>query len=161
MYFGLTVSLVAHLALLGWALMSFQTTEPYRLAEPEPVEVAIISADELVRLRSHISLHIPLIFDRFLYDTIRSRRSVRESYLERLLELGEVSREEADEIKERRTRDLEEELEESRAPGFKVRGPTSGEGLWRPYRGGADREVPEAETAVEKEKLSALLRRSV
>jgi colicin import membrane protein len=51
MYFGLTVSLVAHLALLGWALMSFQTTKPYRLAEPEPVEVAIISADELVRLR--------------------------------------------------------------------------------------------------------------
>ena len=51
MYFGLTVSLVAHLALLGWALMSFQTTKPYKLAEPEPVEVAIISADELVRLR--------------------------------------------------------------------------------------------------------------
>ena len=51
MYFGLTVSLAAHLALLGWALMSFQTTEPYKLAEPEPVEVAIISEDELVRLR--------------------------------------------------------------------------------------------------------------
>jgi colicin import membrane protein len=51
MYFGLTVSLAAHLALLGWALVSFQTTQPYKLREPEPVEVAIISADELVRLR--------------------------------------------------------------------------------------------------------------
>ena len=51
MYFGLTVSMVAHLALLGWALMAFQTTEPYKIAEPEAVEVAIISADELVRLR--------------------------------------------------------------------------------------------------------------
>jgi TolA protein len=51
MYFGLTVSLLAHMALLGWALVSFQTSKPYKLAEPEPVEVAIISADELVRLR--------------------------------------------------------------------------------------------------------------
>jgi 2-oxoglutarate dehydrogenase E1 component len=96
-----------------------------------------------------------------LYDAIRSRRSVRESYLECLLELGEVTREEADEIKERRTRALEEELLESKAPGFKVRGPTSGEGLWSPYRGGADREVPEVSTAVKKEKLAALLRRTV
>ena len=51
MYFGLTVSLLAHMALLGWALVSFQTSKPYKLAEPEPVEVAIISAYELVRLR--------------------------------------------------------------------------------------------------------------
>ena len=51
MYFGLTVSLLAHMALLGWARESFQTSKPYKLAEPEPVEVAIISADELVRLR--------------------------------------------------------------------------------------------------------------
>ncbi len=51
MYFGLTVSMVAHLALLGWALMAFQTTEPYKFAEPEAVEVALISADDLVRLR--------------------------------------------------------------------------------------------------------------
>lgn len=50
MYVGLTLSLTAHVVLLGWALVSFQATPPLKVPEPEPVEVALISADELVRL---------------------------------------------------------------------------------------------------------------
>lgn len=50
MYVGLTLSLTAHVVLLGWALISFQATPPLKIPEPEPVEVALISADELVRL---------------------------------------------------------------------------------------------------------------
>ncbi|MBU2533427.1 MAG: cell envelope integrity protein TolA [Alphaproteobacteria bacterium] len=50
MYVGLTLSVLAHMALLGWALISFQATPPLKISEPEPVEVALISADELVRL---------------------------------------------------------------------------------------------------------------
>ena len=50
MYLGLTLSLAAHALLLGWALVSFQSTPPLKVKDPEPVEVAIISPDELVRL---------------------------------------------------------------------------------------------------------------
>ncbi len=50
MYFGLTLSLAAHLLLLGWALVSFQATPAFKLKEPEAVEVAIISEDDVVRL---------------------------------------------------------------------------------------------------------------
>ncbi len=50
MYVGLTLSLTAHVVLLGWALISFQATPPLKIPDPEPVEVALISADELVRL---------------------------------------------------------------------------------------------------------------
>ena len=50
MYVGLTLSLIAHLALLGWALVSFQATPPLKVSEPEPVEVALITDDDLVRL---------------------------------------------------------------------------------------------------------------
>ena len=39
MYVGLTLSLTAHVVLLGWALISFQATPPLKIPEPEPVEV--------------------------------------------------------------------------------------------------------------------------
>lgn len=50
MYAGLTLSLTVHVALLGWALVNFQATPAYKIPEPEPVEVALISEDDLVRL---------------------------------------------------------------------------------------------------------------
>lgn len=50
MYVGLTISLTAHVMLLGWALISFQATPPLKIPEPEPVEVALITNDDLVRL---------------------------------------------------------------------------------------------------------------
>ena len=95
-----------------------------------------------------------------LYEVIRKRKSVRESYLDYLIELGGVDREEAEKIKQQRTRNLEDELSKAQDPAFKLRGPRTGEGLWHAYRGGADGETPEVGTAVEKQKLEALLRRS-
>ena len=50
MYVGLTISLTAHVMLLGWALISFQATPPLKIPDAEPVEVARITDDELVRL---------------------------------------------------------------------------------------------------------------
>jgi 2-oxoglutarate dehydrogenase E1 component len=96
-----------------------------------------------------------------MVEAIGRRRPVREAYLERLLALGGVSLAQADEIKARRTADLEEELGRSRAPGFERRDPLTGEDIWRPYRGGLDREAPEVETGVAKHELAALLRRTV
>ena len=48
-----------------------------------------------------------------LYRTIAERKTVREGYLEHLLELGEVTRDEADEIASRRRELLEKELSHS------------------------------------------------
>ena len=51
MQIGLTVSLLLHAVLLGWALVSFKATPPLKIPEIQPVEVAIITSDDLVRLR--------------------------------------------------------------------------------------------------------------
>src|SRR5690606_8002362 len=47
---GLTVSILLHLAVLGWAFVSLQSPEPFRVPEPEPVEVALVTPEDLVRL---------------------------------------------------------------------------------------------------------------
>ena len=51
MYFGFLMSLTLHLGLIGWALVSFASTKPLKTPEIEPVEVAIISPDDLIRLK--------------------------------------------------------------------------------------------------------------
>src|SRR5690606_3039874 len=47
---GLTVSILLHLTILGWAFISLQSPEPFRVSEPEPVEVALVTAEDIVRL---------------------------------------------------------------------------------------------------------------
>lgn len=54
-----------------------------------------------------------------LYRAIEKRKPVREGYLDHLLRLGGVTREEADEIAERRRANLENELSESRRETYK------------------------------------------
>ena len=51
MYAALTVSFILHATLLGWALVSFKATPPLKIPEVVPVEVALISNDDLVRLQ--------------------------------------------------------------------------------------------------------------
>ena len=83
-----------------------------------------------------------------MYADIRRRPNVREGYLERLLTLGGVTRDEADAIAEARREHLEDELSVARGDDFK---PTYSafEGLWKPYRGGSDADVPDAGTAID------------
>lgn len=50
MSLGLTLSALLHVLLIGWALVSFAQTPPAKIAEPEPVEVALITDEDLVRL---------------------------------------------------------------------------------------------------------------
>ncbi|MCP4659380.1 MAG: 2-oxoglutarate dehydrogenase E1 component, partial [bacterium] len=96
-----------------------------------------------------------------LYQAISRRKSVREAYIDHLLELGGITRQEADRIEAERRKHLEEELARSRRPGYHLRGPSSGEGIWRPYRGGPDRDVPKPVTALPPDELSELLRATV
>jgi len=49
--FGLTVSILMHLAILAWAFLSLQSPEPFRVPEPEPVEVALVTPEDIVRLK--------------------------------------------------------------------------------------------------------------
>ena len=51
MHLGLIFSLVVHTTVLLWAILTIQATPPFKMPEQTPVEVAIITADDLVRLR--------------------------------------------------------------------------------------------------------------
>lgn len=50
MYFGLLVSVVLHATLLGWSVVSFQSTPELRTPTIEPIAVEMISPTELTRL---------------------------------------------------------------------------------------------------------------
>jgi 2-oxoglutarate dehydrogenase E1 component len=90
-----------------------------------------------------------------LYRAIEKRPSVREGYLRRLLQLGGITREEADAIAERRRELLENNLAEARRAYCAL--PETLRGVWAGYRGGADSEVAEPDTRVAKRRLAGLL----
>jgi 2-oxoglutarate dehydrogenase E1 component len=89
---------------------------------------------------------------------IDARPSVRDGYLAHLLELGEVTREEADQIAARRRAVLEEQLAGVRdeGPSVSVR-PSSLGRIWGQYRGGPDTDVPEVDTGISRSRLGELL----
>ena len=93
-----------------------------------------------------------------LYRRIAARKSVRAGYLEHLLQLGGVTRVEADEIAARRRAYLEEELAGVRGEGPSVSARPSVLGrIWSQYAGGLDHEVQEVDTGVRRERLMHLL----
>ncbi len=93
-----------------------------------------------------------------LYRKIAEKPSVRNSYLQHLLESGEVTREEADQIGEQRRAELEKHLASVRDEGPAVGARPSILGrVWGAYRGGPDVDAPEAETGVPRERLAELL----
>lgn len=95
-----------------------------------------------------------------MYEAVDAKRSVREVYVEKLVETGRVSQAQADEIEARRKQDLENALDETRQGDFALV-PRSMEGLWSGYLGGKDAEAPEVATAVERSRLDALLGRLI
>ena len=86
------------------------------------------------------------------YAQIAKRKSVREGYLDRLLGMGEITREEADAIAERRRVHLENELSQAHEEA-----PTRERKTHGGYIGGVDANAPEVNTAVPKERLQMLL----
>ncbi|HET7624528.1 MAG TPA: 2-oxoglutarate dehydrogenase E1 component [Verrucomicrobiae bacterium] len=88
-----------------------------------------------------------------LYRAIANRKPVREGYLEHLLKLGEITREEADEISEKRRQALEKELSQSQkeiSPGEATAGKSNVQGGPEPLNDNFQSGVP-------REKLSAWL----
>ena len=90
-----------------------------------------------------------------LYRAIAKRKSVREGYLEHLLTLGGVTREEADALAAERRELLEKELSESQSPKPAPAEPRRG--VWARYTGGPEPPDQELETGVPREKLAGWL----
>ena len=91
-----------------------------------------------------------------LYREIGRRAPVHELYRDELIAQGRVTREEAEEFARRTRAFLEEELAYARngKPSAALEAP---EGVWTRYRGGPDAEVPDGETGVAAQKLTAIL----
>ncbi len=107
------------------------------------------------RKHGHNETDEPAFTQPLMVKAIQARRSVRDAYLERLLALGEVSREEADEIAARRRAMFEAELAVARREPLAR--PGSPRGLWAGYIGGPEAGVPEPDTGVDRERLASLL----
>ncbi len=82
-----------------------------------------------------------------MYRTIDERKSVRESYLKRLLKMGEITRQEADAIAEVRQGKLEREFELAQQEEYIDDLQTMG-GYWQGYYGGPEPENDSPETSV-------------
>lgn len=91
-----------------------------------------------------------------MYGIIDKKPTVRQAYVARLVDAGEVSKAEADQIAERSKANLDVALEEARK-GDWLKKPNAMEGLWQPYYGGPDALVAEVATAVPKDTLVKLL----
>src|SRR5690606_20708164 len=92
-----------------------------------------------------------------LYKAIAKRPSVRDGYLEHLLQLDGLTREEADQIAVERRAHLETELSEARRSGHYATEEGWLRGYWEGYKGGKEAAVDDVETAVPADELSACL----
>lgn len=91
-----------------------------------------------------------------MYQTIDERKSVRESYLQRLLKMGEITRQEADAIAEVRQGKLEREFELAQKEEYTDDLQTMG-GDWQGHHGGPEPEYDLPTTALSEESAKNLL----
>ena len=93
-----------------------------------------------------------------LYRAIAKRVSVRDGYLDHLLTLGGISREEGDQIAVERRAELEQELSVARRKDFKKTENWLG-GYWQGFTGGPESSAEDAETTVDLGTLSSFIER--
>ena len=108
------------------------------------------------RRRGHNEADEPAFTQPLLYRTIERRKSVREGYLEHLLKMGGVTREEADRIAAKRTEQLEGELSEARRKEY-IRPPEGPSRVWKGYVGGPESAVKDVDTGVPAARLTGLM----
>lgn len=90
-----------------------------------------------------------------MYSAIDKKPTVRQIYVKRLVELGQISEELADDIVRRRREALAQALDEVKQKGFAPVTYTMG-GVWSPYSGGPEKMNPDVPTAVPAEALVEL-----
>ncbi|MEM1031609.1 MAG: 2-oxoglutarate dehydrogenase E1 component [Myxococcota bacterium] len=87
-----------------------------------------------------------------MYKVIDQKPTVREMYVKRLVEMGQIDEALATEIGERARQRLKEALDEVKQQGFSPVPATLG-GVWQDYVGGRDGNCPEVDTSVDRERL--------
>jgi 2-oxoglutarate dehydrogenase E1 component len=92
-----------------------------------------------------------------MYATIDRQPSVRETYVRRLLEMGQITLEQADQVLATSQAQLAAAREETHRNDYAKLPDTLG-GIWTSYKSGPDRLVAEVPTAVDREKLLSLVR---
>ncbi|HKX45800.1 MAG TPA: 2-oxoglutarate dehydrogenase E1 component, partial [Planctomycetota bacterium] len=94
-----------------------------------------------------------------MYRAIRQRKSVRDAYLDRLLALGGIPREEAERVAEERKRALEADLSAAREDGYEKESleRMGLGGVWERYRGGLDTDVPRISTSLPAEQIARVV----
>lgn len=108
------------------------------------------------RRHGHNESDEPAFTQPLLYKAIAQRSSVRDGYLQHLLALNEVTREEADQIAIERREHLELELSEARRADY-VRIHDWLGGVWQGYCGGRESEVHDVPTNISSEVISDLM----
>jgi 2-oxoglutarate dehydrogenase E1 component len=124
----------------------------FRLAFHRDVVIDMYS----YRRHGHNESDEPSFTQPVMYRAIEKRPSVRDGYLEHLLKLEGITREEADHIARERRERLERELAVARSADYVPHPQTFG-GLWSGYYAGRERPDDEVDTGVERERLSQLL----
>ncbi|HUD45896.1 MAG TPA: 2-oxoglutarate dehydrogenase E1 component [Candidatus Baltobacteraceae bacterium] len=94
-----------------------------------------------------------------LYRAIKNRKSVREGYLDHLLNLAGLTREEAGEIARQRYEALERELSQAQDETYAPPPEKTVQGVWSRgrYIGGPEKDAPEVATGVDAKRLAELL----
>ncbi|MBI3865564.1 MAG: 2-oxoglutarate dehydrogenase E1 component [Planctomycetia bacterium] len=108
------------------------------------------------RRRGHNEGDEPALTQPVMYRQIEMNDSVRDNYLERLLLLGEIGVDEAEQISEQCRGALEKELELARSRDYvaQIEVPA---GLWAGFTGGPAANADQVQTGVPAERLAALL----
>jgi 2-oxoglutarate dehydrogenase E1 component len=108
------------------------------------------------RRRGHNEGDEPAFTQPLMYRVIEQRPPVREGYLEHLLALEGLSREEADRIAVERRAELERELAEARSPRY-APAREKPAGVWTGYHGGPGGDEEDVPTGVARERLVELV----
>ena len=98
----------------------------------------------------------PFFTQPLMYRAIKQRKPVREGYLEHLLKLKGIAREEADDIAERRYQHLERELSKATSDSYEMPSEIP-RGIWAGYFGGPETGAEEVDTSVDRDRLIELL----
>jgi 2-oxoglutarate dehydrogenase E1 component len=108
------------------------------------------------RRHGHNETDEPAFTQPLLYRAIAERKSVRAGYLEHLLKLEGVTREEADRIVVERREHLERELSEASRKDY-VRIQDWLGGYWKGYRGGPESGVVDVDTSLTRDRFTELM----
>lgn len=114
------------------------------------------------RRRGHNEGDEPSFTQPLMSRWIKERPTVRDNYLQSLLEMGEVTEVDATEIDRTRTEILERAFQESKAENAASRPVRPGAigPVWKFYRGGPESDTPDVDTTVDSDRLAALLERT-